>query len=84
MHALTTTEIGLAVLILLLADAVIVAMIAAGLKISSDAKVEEAEKSVERRAERLAKQIVKERFCDARLQVTQRIVVIEDDLKKEA
>jgi hypothetical protein len=58
----------------------IIVMIAAGFKIAADAKIEEAEKSVQRKAERLAREIVKERLNGVRLQVTQRISVIEDDL----
>ena len=80
---LTRIEVAAAFVILFLATAIIITMIAAGMKIAADAKIEEAEKSVQRRAERLAKQIVKERLDGLQFQVVQRIEVIEDDLKKE-
>lgn len=83
MHDLTAFEVSAAFVILFLATAIIIVMIAAGIKIAADAKIEEAEKSVQRRAERLAKQIVKERLDGLQIQVVQRIEVIEDDLKKE-
>jgi uncharacterized membrane protein len=67
-------------IIFFLAMLFIIVMIAAGFKIAADAKIEEAEKSVQRKAERLAREIVKERLNGVRLQVTQRISVIEDDL----
>ena len=79
---LTRIEIAAAFVILFLATAIIITMIAAGMKIAADAKIEENEKSVQRRAERLAKQIVKERLDGLQIQVTQRISVIEDDLKR--
>lgn len=75
-------EVAAAFVILFLATAIIITMIAAGMKIAADAKIEENEKSVQRRAERLAKQIVKERLDGLQIQVTQRISVIEDDLKR--
>lgn len=79
---LTRIEVAAAFVILFLATAIIITMIAAGMKIAADAKIEENEKSVQRRAERLAKQIVKERLDGLQIQVTQRISVIEDDLKR--
>ena len=75
-------EVAAAFVILFLATAIIITMIAAGMKIAADAKIEENEKSVQRRAERLAQQIVKERLDGLQIQVTQRISVIEDDLKR--
>lgn len=75
-------EVSAAFVILFLATAIIITMIAAGMKIAADAKIEENEKSVQRRAERLAKQIVKERLDGLQIQVTQRISIIEDDLKR--
>jgi uncharacterized membrane protein len=81
MHHLSEFEYGCGLVVLFLALVFIVILIAAGFKVASDAKVEEAEQSVERRAERLAKRLVRERLDGCRLQVIQRIDVIEDDLK---
>lgn len=80
MHHITHFEMICGCIIFFLAMLFIIIMIAAGFKIAADAKIEEAEKSVQRKAERLAREIVKERLNGVRLQVTQRISVIEDDL----
>lgn len=80
MHHITHFEMICGCIIFFLAILFIIVMIAAGFKIAADAKIEEAEKSVQRKAERLAREIVKERLNGVRLQVTQRISVIEDDL----
>ncbi len=84
MHSLTTVEITFGFAILMTVNIIIIVFIALNFKIASDSKVEDAKRSVERRAERKAKEIIKERFGGSQIQVTQRIVVIEDDLKKEA
>jgi uncharacterized membrane protein len=81
MHHLSEFEYGCGLVVLFLALVFIVILIAAGFKVASDAKVEEAEQSVERRAERLAKRLVRERLDGCRLQVIQRIDIVEDDLK---
>lgn len=80
MHHLTNFEMICGCIIFFLAMLFIVLMIAAGFKIAADAKIEEAEKSVQRKAERIARQMVKERLNGLQLHVTQRIAVIEDDL----
>ena len=82
MHHLTTTEMVSGWIIFALAIAFIILLIAAGFKLAADAKIEEKEKSVHRRAERLAREMVRERLDGCKIQVTQRISVIEDDLKK--
>lgn len=83
MRPLSPFEKVSGVTVCVIAVVVIVLMIAAGFKIASDAKVKEAEKSVERRARQLARQMVREALKDVRIEVTQHIAVIEDDLKKE-
>ena len=80
MHRLTNFEMICGCIIFFLAMLFIIVMIAAGFKIAADAKIEEAEKSVQRKAERLAREIVKERLNGVQLHVTQRITVIEDNL----
>ena len=82
MHHLTTLEMVSGWIIFALAIAFIILLIAAGFKLAADAKIEEKEKSVQRRAERLARAMVRERLDGCKIQVTQRISVIEDDLKK--
>ena len=81
MHHLTMFEKASGLVVLMLGILFIVLLIGAGFKIASDAKVEEAEQSVQRRAERLARNIVKQSLDGCRLQVIQRIEVVEDDLK---
>lgn len=81
MHHLTMFEKASGLAVLMLGLLFIVLLIAAGFKIAADAKVEEAEKSVQRRAERLARNIVKQSLEGCRLQVIQRIEIVEDDLK---
>ena len=61
----------------------IVVLIALGFKTAADAKVEEIERSVNRRADKLARQMMHERLDGLQIQVTQRIAVVYDDLKKE-
>lgn len=61
----------------------IVVLIALGFKTAADAKVEEIERSVNRRADKLARQMMHERLDGLQIQVVQHIVVIEDDLKRE-
>ncbi len=70
-------------LILIIACCIIVLLIALGINEAADARIKEMEESVNRRAERLARQLVKEWLSGAQITVTQRISVIEDDLKKE-
>ena len=82
MHHLTTLEMVSGWIIFALAIVFIILLIAAGFKLAADAKIEEKEKSVQRRAERLAREMVRERLDGCKIQVTQRISVIEDDLKK--
>ena len=81
MHHLTTIEMVSGWIIFALAIAFIILLIAAGFKLAADAKIEEKEKSVQRRAERLARKMVRQRLDGCKIQVTQRISVIEDDLK---
>lgn len=81
MHHLTLFEKASGLVVLMLGILFIVILIGAGFKLASDAKVEEAEQSVQRRAERLARNIVKQSLDGCRLQVIQRIEVVEDDLK---
>lgn len=83
MRPLTPFEKASGVTVCVIAVVIIVLMIAGGFKIASDAKVKEAEKSVERRARQLARQMMREALKDVRIEVTQHIAVIEDDLKKE-
>lgn len=81
MHHLTAFEKGSGLVVLFIALVFIIILIAAGFKVAADAKVEEAEQSVQRRAERLARNIVKQSLDGCRLQVIQRIEIVEDDLK---
>ena len=81
MH-LTTFEYVCGCAVFFLAVLFIVLLIGAGFKIAADSKIEDAERSVNRRAERLARQMVKERLDGLQIQVTQRISVVEDDLKR--
>ena len=83
MHHLSEFEFRCGIAILLLAMIFIVVLIAAGFKVAADAAIDEAEQSVQRRAERRAKQIVRERLDGCKLQVIQRIDIVEDDLKGE-
>ena len=82
MHHMNAFEYTAGCAILLLAIIFIVVLIGIGLKLAADARIEEAEKNVERKAERLARQMVKERLEGTQLQVIQRVIVIEDDLGK--
>ena len=81
MHHLTMFEKASGIVVLMLALLFIVILIGAGFKVAADAAIEEAEQSVERRAERLARNIVKKSLDGCRIQVIQRIEVVEDDLK---
>ena len=81
MSNLTMFETVSGCIIFALAMLFIILLIGAGFKVAADAAIEEAEKSVERRAERRAHEIVKERLDGVQIRVTQRISVIEDDLK---
>lgn len=81
MHHLSEFEYGCGLVVLFLAMVFIIILIAAGFKIVADAKIEEAEQSVQRRAERLARNIVKRSLDGCRLQVMQRIEIVEDDLR---
>lgn len=81
MHHLTTIEMVSGWIIFALAITFIILLIAAGFKLAADAKIEEKEKSVQRRAERIAREMVRQRLDGCKIQVTQRISVIEDDLK---
>ena len=81
MHHLTTFEMVSGWIIFSLAVIFIVVIIGVGFKIAADARIEEKEKSVQRRAERLAREMVKQRLDGLQIQVTQRISIVEDDLK---
>ena len=81
MHQLSVFEKASGLAVLMLAVLFIVLLIAAGFKVAADAKIEEAEQSVKRRAERLAKNMIRQRLDGCRLQVIQRIEIVEDDLK---
>lgn len=82
MHSLSNFEVVSAFVLLFLGTVVIVLMIAAGFKVYADSRIEEAEQSVNRRADRLARQMMHERLDGLQIVVTQRISVIEDDLKE--
>ena len=82
MGRLTTFDYVVGCAVLLLALSFIVIAIAAGFKMAADARIEEVERFVERRAERKAREIVRERLDGCRIEVTQRIDVIEDDLSR--
>jgi hypothetical protein len=62
---------------------IIVLLIAMYYKMCADERIKEIEESVNRRSERLARQLVKEWLDGVQIQVMQRIIVFEDDLKKE-
>lgn len=79
MHHLTTFEMVCGCIIFFLAVVFILVLIGAGFKLAADARIEEAEKACERKAERRAREIVKERLSGVQIQVTQRISVIEED-----
>ena len=81
MHHLTLFEKASGLVVLMLGILVIVLLIAAGFKVAYDAKDKERERSFNRRVERLARNIVKQSLDGCRLQVIQRIEVVEDDLK---
>lgn len=78
---MTAFESAAAVIFLLFGVCVIVCFIAIGFKIAADARIEEAEQSVNSRADRLARQMMHERLDGLQIVVTQRISVVEDDLK---
>lgn len=82
MHHLTTLEMVSGWIIFSLAIAFIVLLIAAGFKVAYDAKDKERERSFNRRVKRIAREMVKQRLDGCKIQVTQRISVVEDDLKK--
>ena len=79
MHPLTKFEMICGCIIFFLAITFIILLIGCGFKLVADARIEEAEKSVERKAERRAREIVRERLDGVQIQVTQRISVIEED-----
>ena len=81
MRSLTPFEIASAAIFLIFGMCVIIVFIAIGFKIAADARIEEAEQSVNRRADRIARQMMHERLDGLQIVVTQRISVIEDDLK---
>lgn len=81
MHHLTKLEMVSGCIIFTLAVVFIVVLIGAGFKIAADARIEENEKSIQRRAERRAREIVKQMLDGVQIQVTQKIAVVEDDLK---
>lgn len=82
MRTLTTFEIAAAFVVLFLACAIIIALIALSFKLYADARIEQIEQSVNRRADKLARQMMHERLDGLQIQVTQRISVIEDDLQR--
>ena len=81
MHSLSNFEVVSAFVLLFLGTVIIVLMIAAGFKVYSDARIKEAEQSVNRRADRIARQMMHDRLDGLQIVVTQRISVVEDDLK---
>lgn len=83
MRTLTTFEIAAAFVVLFLVCAIIIALIALSFKLYADARIEQAEQSVNRRADKLARQMMHERLDGLQIVVTQRIAVVEDDLKNE-
>ena len=80
MHHLTTFEMVSGCIIFFLAICFIVVLITAGVMLAADAKIKENEKSVNRKAERMARDKVKQMLSGCQIQVTQRISVVEDDL----
>lgn len=83
MRTLTTFEIAAAFVVLFLVCAIIIALIALSFKLYADARIEQIEQSVNRRADKLARQMMHERLDGLQIVVTQRIAVVEDDLKNE-
>ena len=83
MNHLTMFEAVAGCVVLFLAMVFIIVLIAAGFKVAADARIEEAERACERKAERRAHEIVKERLSGVQIQVTQRISVIEEDFGRE-
>lgn len=81
MHELTNFEMASAFVILFLGLSIIVFLIFCGVKVWADAQIEEIQKSSDRRARRLARRMVRDWLNDVQIQVTQKIEVIEDDLK---
>lgn len=73
----------IACLLLIIGCGIIMVLIALYYKMVAEERIKEIEESVERRAERKARQLVKEWLGGVQIQVTQRIIVTEDDLKKE-
>ena len=82
MRTLTTFEIAAAFVVLFLVCVIIIALIALSFKLYADARIEQAEQSVNRRADKLARQMMHDRLDGLQIVVTQRIAVVEDDLKK--
>ena len=82
MHQLSTFEYAAGCVTLLLAIVFIVVLIGCGMKLAADARIEEVEKSVQRKAERMAHEIVRECLDGVQIRVTQRISVVEDDLQR--
>lgn len=80
-HRLTSFEAAAATLVLFIGCAIIIALIALSYKVVADAKVNEAEESVNRRADRMARQMMRDRLDGLQIQVVQKIVVVDDDLK---
>lgn len=83
MNHIAERDFILLVVVLVLVFIFIGTMIITGIKIAADSKVEDAEKSVQRRAERRAREIVKERLDGCTIEVIQKIDIVEDDLKGE-
>lgn len=80
MHHLTTFEMVSGCIIFFLAICVIIIMIIAGAMLAADAKIKENERNVNRKAERMARDKVKQMLSGCQIQITQRISVVEDDL----
>ena len=78
---ISTIETVSAVTVLFLLCVAIIGMIAFGIKLAADARIEEVQKNVDRLADRKARELMRERLDGLQIVVTQRISVIEDDLK---
>lgn len=78
---ISTIETVSAVTVLFLLCVAIIGMIAFGIKLAADARIEEVQQSIDRLADMKARKLMHERLDGLQIVVTQRISVIEDDLK---
>lgn len=78
---ISTIETVSAVTVLFLLCVAIIGMIAFGIKVAADARIEEVQQSIDRLADMKARELMHERLDGLQIVVTQRISVVEDDLK---